>query len=150
MHRSTRSQGFTVVEILLVLILLAIIGFTGYYVWHTQKQVNRTLNDTQKTSATSTSSHGSQDRDTVKAIKAAVFAYKDNANLGDSQFYICQHNVSYALGGAAGAQWFAQKTDGVWKVVSQGMNGHDDELKAVGLNSWEAGCTPPASFKAEN
>lgn len=38
------QKGFTVVEALLLLILLAIMGFTGYYVWHSQKQTNNSLN----------------------------------------------------------------------------------------------------------
>lgn len=38
------QKGFTIVETLLLLILLAILGFTGYYVWHSQKQTDKTLN----------------------------------------------------------------------------------------------------------
>lgn len=45
------QKGFTVVETLLVLILLAIIGFTGYYVWHSQKNANSNLNSAVTTSS---------------------------------------------------------------------------------------------------
>lgn len=44
--KQSRQAGFTVVEVLLVLVFLAIIGFTGYYVWHAQKNTDKTLSDT--------------------------------------------------------------------------------------------------------
>ena len=49
-----KQSGFAVVELLLTLILLAIVGFTGYYVWHSQKQTDKTLNTTDKSSAVTT------------------------------------------------------------------------------------------------
>lgn len=67
------QRGFTVVETLLVLILLAIIGFTGYYVWHTQKNTNSTYNNSAKLNspANSTSSKTSTSNkiDTAAAEK---------------------------------------------------------------------------------
>lgn len=36
-HTPKNQKGFTVIEVLLVLILLSIVGFSGYYVYHTQK-----------------------------------------------------------------------------------------------------------------
>lgn len=50
------QKGFTVIETLLVLILLAILGFTGYYVWHSQKTANSTYNSAAKTSNSTASS----------------------------------------------------------------------------------------------
>src|SRR5579884_335933 len=47
------QKGFTLVETLLVLILLAIIGFTGYYVYHTQKNTSVSYNNASN-SATAT------------------------------------------------------------------------------------------------
>lgn len=46
------QKGFTVIETLLVLILLAILGFTGYYVWHSQTTADKTLSTAAKTSST--------------------------------------------------------------------------------------------------
>jgi hypothetical protein len=37
------NDGFTLVEVLLILIFLGIIGFTGYYVWHSQKAADKAL-----------------------------------------------------------------------------------------------------------
>lgn len=36
------QKGFGAIEALLFLILLSILGFTGYYVWHTSKNANST------------------------------------------------------------------------------------------------------------
>lgn len=38
------QKGFTTIEVLLLLIILAIIGGTGYYVWHSRQQADQTLN----------------------------------------------------------------------------------------------------------
>ena len=54
------QKGFGAIEALLFLILLSILGFTGYYVWHSQSNVNSTYDRAAKTSsntpATSSSS----------------------------------------------------------------------------------------------
>ena len=43
------QKGFGAVEALLFLILLSILGFTGYYVWHTSKNANSTYNSAANT-----------------------------------------------------------------------------------------------------
>lgn len=50
------QKGFTVIETLLVLILLAILGFTGYYVYQTKSNTNSTYNSAAKSSQTPASS----------------------------------------------------------------------------------------------
>lgn len=45
------QKGFTVVETLLVLILLAIIGFTGYYVYHTRNSADSSYNNIESTTS---------------------------------------------------------------------------------------------------
>jgi hypothetical protein len=44
------QSGFSLVEGLLIILILAIIGFGGYYVWHTQKQTDKTLDTAVTTS----------------------------------------------------------------------------------------------------
>lgn len=46
------QKGFTLIETLLVLILLSIVGFTGYYIYHTKNNANSTYNNAAKTSST--------------------------------------------------------------------------------------------------
>jgi hypothetical protein len=40
------QKGFAHIEMLLLLILVAIIGFTGWFVWHARSQANKSLSDT--------------------------------------------------------------------------------------------------------
>ena len=56
-----RQSGFALIEGLLIILILAIIGFGGYYVWHTQKQTDKTLDTAAATSqkAASTSAQAS-------------------------------------------------------------------------------------------
>ncbi len=52
----TNQKGITLVEGLIIVIALALILFVGYYVWHTQKQANKTLNTAAKASQSAPSS----------------------------------------------------------------------------------------------
>lgn len=44
------QTGFALIEGLLIILILAIIGFGGYYVWNTQKNVDKTSKETVNTS----------------------------------------------------------------------------------------------------
>jgi len=44
------QSGFALIEGLLIILIIAIIGFGGYYVWHTQKQTDKTLDTAAATS----------------------------------------------------------------------------------------------------
>ena len=41
MHKT--QKGFALIEGLLIILILAVIGFGGYYVWNSQKQANKSL-----------------------------------------------------------------------------------------------------------
>ncbi|HSX05306.1 MAG TPA: hypothetical protein VLF69_02470 [Candidatus Saccharimonadales bacterium] len=44
--KTMRQQGFATAEGLLVVVVLLILGFTGWFVWHSQKDASKTLNTT--------------------------------------------------------------------------------------------------------
>lgn len=51
---SQKQFGFAAIETTLILVVLAIVGFTGYYVWHSQQQTSKALdvaNDTAQSAA---------------------------------------------------------------------------------------------------
>jgi Tfp pilus assembly protein PilV len=48
MQMRRRQSGFSIVETLLVILMLATLGFTGYFVYHTQQSTNKTIADTNK------------------------------------------------------------------------------------------------------
>ncbi|MGC1177422.1 MAG: hypothetical protein WA843_05110 [Candidatus Saccharimonadales bacterium] len=55
MKRTKSNQkGFSLVEGLLIVIAVALIAFVGYYVWHSQKEANKTLNAASKSSQATT------------------------------------------------------------------------------------------------
>ena len=64
------QNGFTVVETLLVLILFAIIGFTGYYVYHSQKNSNSSYNSAASSANSTVSS-------LPKASSSGKFVFKE-------------------------------------------------------------------------
>jgi len=43
MKTSNKSQGFAVLEAALIIVVIGIIGFTGWYVWHARQDTNKTL-----------------------------------------------------------------------------------------------------------
>ena len=55
MRQINKQKGFSTVILLLSLILVAIVGFTGYYVWNQQNNKKTTENSNQQeTSKTNT------------------------------------------------------------------------------------------------
>lgn len=48
LHKKLNQKGFSAVEGLLIVIIVLLVGFIGYYVWHTQKNTNDTLNSASK------------------------------------------------------------------------------------------------------
>lgn len=53
------QSGFALVESLLIILILVIIGFGGYYVWHSQQQTNKTLSTAASTSQKAASTEAS-------------------------------------------------------------------------------------------
>ncbi len=53
------KNGFTVVEALLIILILVVIGFAGYYVWHTQSNKSTTTQQAAESSANNSASSGS-------------------------------------------------------------------------------------------
>ena len=51
MIKNKNQNGIALIETLLIILILVIIGFGGYYVYHSQKQTKGTLNTATKTSA---------------------------------------------------------------------------------------------------
>jgi len=43
-----KQKGFSAVEFILILIIVSIVGFAGWFVWNSQKQIAKTLDDTNK------------------------------------------------------------------------------------------------------
>jgi type II secretory pathway pseudopilin PulG len=90
----TSQSGFAVVELLLTLILVAIIGFTGYYVWHSQKQTDKALNVANDAAQTitpkKTSIASSQKYLTISEWDVKVPL---TADISDA-YYIQQHDIN--------------------------------------------------------
>lgn len=53
------NKAFSTVEALLVVVIVAIIGGTGYYVWHNNQQANATLDTASKSTENSDAKHAS-------------------------------------------------------------------------------------------
>jgi type II secretory pathway pseudopilin PulG len=53
------QKGFALIESLLIVLILVIIGFGGYYVWNSQKQTDKSLSNAEKASQTTTNSTAS-------------------------------------------------------------------------------------------
>lgn len=71
------QKGFSAIEVLLFLILLSIIGFTGYYVYHANQKTNDTY------SASTDSANGASKKSTAKnkATEESKLAVADAAGL---------------------------------------------------------------------
>ncbi len=47
-------RGFSAVEAVLILVIVGILGFTGWFVWHAQQSADKTLNSADKTAQSTT------------------------------------------------------------------------------------------------
>jgi uncharacterized protein (UPF0333 family) len=135
------QKGFAALEALLILILVAIIGGTGYYVWHSQKQTDKTSTDTLKASQSSTNVKTENNRDTELIADAiatkcqTMDASIDQAKLKSDLLKTYNGsnsplNISgnYAHTGAScdvsspgGFAVWLKKNNGGWNIVSQGQ-----------------------------
>lgn len=53
MKRSVTQSGFAALEAVLILVIVAILGFTGWFVWHSKQAADKSLNNTANSSASS-------------------------------------------------------------------------------------------------
>lgn len=68
------QKGFALVEGLLTVIAIALIVFVGYYVWHSQKQTNKTLDTATNTS---NSTPAPSKKTVVQDINKGYFVFKE-------------------------------------------------------------------------
>ena len=82
-----RQSGFALLEGLLIILILAIIGFGGYYVWHTQQQTNKTLDTAAATSQNSNHNSVNINMNNLELAKGAVsLKYSDLWVSGDNSY----------------------------------------------------------------
>ena len=99
--KNSNQKGFTVIEGLLIIVAVTLIAFVGYYVWHTQKQTDKTLNQASSTSQKTATTASKTPVSSVKYLKITewgvripyagsdTYTYKsvydnpDNASLAD-------------------------------------------------------------------
>ncbi|HEY4160859.1 MAG TPA: hypothetical protein VGM08_02235 [Candidatus Saccharimonadales bacterium] len=87
MKKSQQSEsGFSAVEGLLIFVALAIVGFTGYFVYHARLSAHKTLDETNKTASSVSSTASSKKGATSKQQQQKWDTYTDNA-LGFSFMY---------------------------------------------------------------
>jgi len=87
MHTS-RQQGFAALEALLVVIIVGLLGFTGWFVWHAKNNTDTSLNNasnsqpgiTKKTPAKSTKTDNVTATWTTYTVKDKVFTVKYPSN----------------------------------------------------------------------
>jgi prepilin-type N-terminal cleavage/methylation domain-containing protein len=78
MTKLTKNAGFTIVEVLLVLILIAIVAFAGYYVWHSQKKPSisdKPASTSQKSSNSTSHSAASKFMAYTLPVERLTFGY---------------------------------------------------------------------------
>ena len=98
MHTSKNNKGFTVVETLLALILVAIVAFTGYYIYNSQKNKDNETESVSQSETQKTTPKNSQ-ADLQDAVSQANTVYSawektvtEGQNLTDNSQW-AQNNV---------------------------------------------------------
>lgn len=78
------QKGFTLIEGLLAVIFLSLIGFIGYYVWHTNQKDNKTVNSTSLTEKTTAVNNYQGWKDYCSTNEKACFKYPTTWKVEDS------------------------------------------------------------------
>jgi hypothetical protein len=110
----------------LIVILLGMVAYGGYYLGNKNKLVSApatTLPVPTGTAAISATPTGDDTALLLAAIKQALVA-EHGATANELTITVSKIQGNYAQGGAAaqagGAMWFAEKQNGVWKLVWDG------------------------------
>ncbi len=136
--KSLNQKGFAAMEAVLVVVILAIIGGTGYYVY----QANNKATDTQNTAQTNANTAAPHKKKTAKksstngsstqqsknsAIEAAVKSYwtkqgkqVDSVTVTDIEG-VNAKGLFHLVGDSGGATYIAHNNDGTWQVISTGQ-----------------------------
>ena len=147
MKKFNKNSGFTVIEGLLILVILVIIGSTGWYVWHSQKNADKTYDSSSDTSQTASSNNKSTTTQQYLVIKewgvkvpempaGNMISYEISPYGNDEAYFVSSEQK--ALGGQCGEFTYARYD--VFRAAS-GYKSNDDmfnnELQAAvdnGLN----------------
>lgn len=99
----SNQKGFGAVEGLLILILLTMVGFTGYYVYHSRNNANSTYDSATKAGSSSVQTPTAQSSESKTYSNSAYslsFKYPQNARIDD--------NTSTKTGRGDNFPWYAQ------------------------------------------
>ncbi|MGH7241764.1 MAG: hypothetical protein ACREGB_05700 [Candidatus Saccharimonadales bacterium] len=118
--KKLNQSGFAAIEILLVLILLAILGFTGFYVYNAQHNSDKSLNAANKAASK------------IATVKKPTANGKDGPGLGDSQQYLTikEWGIRAPYSGSLHL---------TYKIESLGGEAGDPQVYAAAFTSTELG-----------
>ncbi|HVX48388.1 MAG TPA: hypothetical protein VHA05_03465 [Candidatus Saccharimonadales bacterium] len=145
----TNQKGFAAVEAILIVVIIAIVAGTGYYVYHTNKKSSDTL-DTSSKVAQSSPGKVTKKKTTANtnrdAILAAIKVYETSKGASANTTYtigaIVGSNARGEVQPASGdpSDYIAHNSNGSWQIV---YSGHLPPGKAIGTQyglptSWYA------------
>ncbi|TAH33970.1 hypothetical protein EYC59_04095 [Candidatus Saccharibacteria bacterium] len=95
LHKTNQS-GFSTVEAILILVVVAILGFTGWFVWNSQKNTDKTTADTNKSQPAISPKKAVPNKDTTTQADQTAYVtvkewgvrFKVPAGLTDVQYKI--------------------------------------------------------------
>jgi len=111
MKKSLKENGFSVVEIIMVAVIVGLLGFIGWYVYSTQRKTNKTSETSNQTDSNQTDSNAqkAEEKDETK----------------DWQTYTSKLERGT----------FKYPKD--WKIISQSLNGDTEIVNIAGTNQFE-------------
>lgn len=115
------QKGFTLVESLLVILILAVIGFAGYYVWHSQHSSKLPVSNSPSKASTEVSSNNS------KPVTESLSETYSNSDFGFSFKYpaswkLIKNLQDYSRGAPEG-EIYAQSPGGIKVHFDPGFGG---------------------------
>lgn len=125
------QQGFAALEAILIVVVIVVIGGTGYFVWHNKQATDQTLSDTNKASTVSQATQGA-----VLSFKSGVTFY-DCMDAYSQSFPVKDSNECLLAGKVYRTP--AKFSDDVIRRASKSMQFNVSEssyLRSVGGKWW--------------
>lgn len=120
----TNQKGFSTLEVILILVIVGLVGFVGWYVYDSSQKTN----DTYTAASKSSSSDSATIKKTESDDSLIIAAVKKNSDVTSDLIIKVDQIVgdnakgtSAAKDGPGGSEFIAHKSDGKWSVIFQGQ-----------------------------
>jgi hypothetical protein len=157
--KKLNQSGFSIIEAVLLLVILAIIGGTGYFVWHTKQNTDKSLTNTAKSApaiSKSKDTNASNGKVDISLPIVTTTYSKVPASLRKAIFDYTKQHVAACVKGNTIVDYNGQSTDqsivywsAGWAETGVGCDGGAATVFAQNTDNWQEIAATQDRFSCE-